>query len=205
MDLYSSQFLTGYVVYISRTATTSSPHFHVTCQLPGNPTMQLSIYMIYSGCFNCDHAGAIPIIARNFNAVIGNPLPGGDGDLLGTCGFRPRNDRGWMLVRWVLEDGLFIQSRLDRNTRPDDCWTCQRSMDGVLVQTHYILRSVHIQLVQVKFAFAMVIGLDHRCVRCTMKIPFRKNGFENSLVSSAGAPFEIDMAIPQVTNNTFLK
>ena len=27
MDLYSSQFLTGYVVYVSRTATTSSPHF----------------------------------------------------------------------------------------------------------------------------------------------------------------------------------
>ena len=89
--------------------------------------------------FNCYHAGAIPIIAGNFNAVIGTPLPGGDDDLLGICGFRPRNDRGWMLVRWVLEHGLCIQSRLDRNIRHDNCWTCQRSMDGVLVQMDYII------------------------------------------------------------------
>ena len=45
----------------------------------------------------------------DFNAVIGNPIPGADMALLGTCGFGPRNDRGWMLVRWVLEHGLFIR------------------------------------------------------------------------------------------------
>ena len=123
---------------------------------------------------NCDQAGAIPIIGGDFNAVIGNPLPGDDDDLLGTCRFGPRNDRGWMLVRWVLEHGLLIQSRLDRNIRHDDCWTCHRSMDGVRVQMDYILSSVQLQLVQVKYDFAMPIGLDHRCVHCTMKIPFRK-------------------------------
>ena len=61
---------------------------------------------------NCDHAGAIPIIGGDFNAVIGNPLPGDDMDLLGTCGFGPRNERGWMLVRWVLEHGFFFLSKL---------------------------------------------------------------------------------------------
>ena len=126
---------------------------------------------------NCDQVGAILIIGGDFNAVIGNPLPGDDDDLLGTCGFGPRNDRGWMLVRWVLEHGLLIQSRLDRNIRHDDCWSCHRSMDGVRVQMDYILSSVQLQLVQVKYDFAMPIGLDHRCVHCTMKIPFRKKRF----------------------------
>ena len=91
---------------------------------------------------NCDHAGAIPIIGGDFNAVIGNPLPGDDMDLLGTCGFGPRNDRGWMLERWVLEHDLFIQTRLDTNIRHDDSWTCQRSMDGMRVQMDYVLSCV---------------------------------------------------------------
>ena len=38
---------------------------------------------------NCDQAGAIPIIGGDFNAVIANPLPGDNDDLLGTCGFGP--------------------------------------------------------------------------------------------------------------------
>ena len=50
-------------------------------------------------------------------------------------------------------------------------------MDGVRVQMDYILSSVQLQLVQVKYDFAMPIGLDHRCVHCTMKIPFRKKRF----------------------------
>ena len=123
---------------------------------------------------NCDHAGAIPIIGGDFNAVIRNPLPGDDMDLLGTCGFGPRNHRGWVLVKWVLEHGLFIQTRLDRNVRHEDSWTCQRSMDGMRVQMDYILSSVQLQLVKVKYDFVMPIGLDHRCVHCTMKILFRK-------------------------------
>ena len=123
---------------------------------------------------SCDHAGAIPIIGGGFNAVIGNLLPGDDSHLLGTCGCGPRNDRGWMLVRWVLEDGLSIQSRLDRNIRHDDSWTCQRSMDGVPVQMDYTLSSLQLQLVKVKYDFAMPIGFDHRCVHCTVKIPFRE-------------------------------
>ena len=123
---------------------------------------------------SCDHAGAIQIIGGNFNAVVGNLLPGDDSDLLGTSGCGPRNNRGWMLLRWVLEHGLLIQSRLDRNFRHDDSWTCQRSMDGVQVQMDYILSTLQFQLVKVKYDFATLIGLDHRCVHCTMKIPFRQ-------------------------------
>ena len=33
----------------------------------------------------------------------------------------------------------------------------------------YFLISVLLQLVEVKYDFAMPIGLDHRCVHCTMK------------------------------------
>ena len=154
---------------------------------------------------NCDHAGAIPIIGGDFNAVIRNPLPGDDMDLLGTCGFGPRNHRGWVLVKWVLEHGLFIQTRLDRNVRHEDSWTCQRSMDGMRVQMDYILSSVQLQLVKVKYDFVMPIGLDHRCVHCTMKILFRKKKNENNLVSSVGAPYYMNMDIPLVTNNTFVK
>ena len=50
-------------------------------------------------------------------------------------------------------------------------------MDGVRVQMDYILNSVQLQLVRAKYDFAMPIGLDHRCVHCTMKIPFRKKRF----------------------------
>ena len=96
-------------------------------------------------------------------------------------------------------------NRLDKNVRHDDSWTGQRSMDGMRVHTDYFLRFVQLHWVQVKYDFAMPIGLDQRCVHCTMKISFRKNGFENRLVSSAGAPFYMNMGIPQVTNNTFEK
>ena len=70
-----------------------------------------------------------------------------------------------------------LSRRLDRNVRHEDSWTCQRSMDGMRVQMDYILRSVQLQLANVKYDFVMPIGLDHRCVHCTMKIPFRKKLF----------------------------
>ena len=50
LNLHSSNYFTGYVACISRTATTTSKHFHVTCQLPGSTTMQLNMYMVYCGC-----------------------------------------------------------------------------------------------------------------------------------------------------------
>lgn len=53
--------------------------------------------------FNYDHAGALPFIGENIHAAIGNPFRGRDHDLFlkkmfGTCGFGPRNGRGWIMV-----------------------------------------------------------------------------------------------------------
>ena len=55
---------------------------------------------------------------------------------------------------------------------------CHLANSSIFVtQMDYILSSVQLQLVQVQYDFAMPIGLDHRCVHCTMKIPFRKKRF----------------------------
>ena len=109
LDLHSSQFLTGYVVYISRSVTTISKHWYMPTSWEPDDAAEHVYDLLGMLLVNCDQAGAIPIIGADFNAVIRNPLPGDDDDLLGTCGFGPRNDRGWMFVRWVLEHGLLIQ------------------------------------------------------------------------------------------------
>ena len=191
--LHSSRFLKRSSICIARTATTISKHFHVTCQLPGNRTMQLRMYMIYWGC--CFSVLIMQeqfqlLEERNFNAVIGNPLPRDEDDLFGTCGLVPDMIEAGCLCggRW----NMVCLSRLVwiENIGHDDTWICQRSVNGVPVQMNYILSCVSLQLLgKAKYDFAMPVGLDHVCVHCTMKIPFHKNGFENNLVSSVGAPF----------------
>ena len=88
----------------------------------------------------CDRAGTIPILETDFNAVIRNPLPGDDMGLLGTCGFGPRNDRGWMFVRWVLEHGLFRIQIFDTTT------VGLANVPWMRVQMDYILSPVHGQI-----------------------------------------------------------
>ena len=47
---------------------------------------------------SCQQAGATSIIAGDFNASIGTPLPGDDFTVFGRCGTGNRRDRGVMLT-----------------------------------------------------------------------------------------------------------
>ena len=38
------------------------------------------------------------MVGGDFNAMLGDPCEGDDTDILGTCAFGQRNDRGWMLA-----------------------------------------------------------------------------------------------------------
>ena len=82
------------------------------------------------------------------------------------------------LVPEMIETGCFggrcwnmvCLSKLDGNIRHDDLdlptfhgWSA--GPDGLYI----FLICVLLQLVEVKYDFAMPIGLDHRCVHCTMK------------------------------------
>ena len=89
LDLPSSQFLTGYVVDISRSVTTISKHWYMPTSWEPDDAAEHVYDLLGMLLVNCDQAGAIPIIGGHFNAVIGNPLPGDNDDLLGTCGFGP--------------------------------------------------------------------------------------------------------------------
>ena len=105
----------------------------------------------------------------DFNAMLGEPCEGDDTDILGTCGFGQRNERGWMLAHWVARTGLVVQSRLDPLVSVEDSWTCRRAMDGQLVQIDYIFSTGDLALVMGKYDHSMPVGLDHRCVHCILQ------------------------------------
>ena len=64
-------------------------------------------------------------------------LEGDDVELLGTFGLGDRNDRGRLFARWILQNGLLVQSRMTGMDHLRDSWTCRRSMDGALVQMEH--------------------------------------------------------------------
>ena len=78
----------------------------------------------------CADSGNVSILGGDFNAVLGSPTAGDDVELLGTWGIGDRNDRGKMFARWILQNGLLVQSRMRGTDHPRDRWTCRRSMDG---------------------------------------------------------------------------
>ena len=118
----------------------------------------------------CADNGNVSILGGDFNAVLGSPLDGDDVEFLGTCGLGDRNDRGRMFARWILQNGLLVQSRMRGMDHLRGSWTCRRSMDGALVQLDFILSSPHFHCVATSCDFSFPIGLDHRSVHCTLKI-----------------------------------
>ena len=122
----------------------------------------------------CADNGNVSSLSGDFNAVLGSRLEGDDVEFLGTCGLGDRNDPGRMFARWILQNGLLVQSRMRGMDHPRDSWTCRRSMDGALVQLDFILRSPHCHCVATLCDFSFPIGLDHRSVHCTLKIMVRK-------------------------------
>ena len=60
----------------------------------------------------CADSGNVSILGGDFNAVLGSPMAGDDVEFLGTWGIGDRNDRGKMFARWILQNGLLVQSRM---------------------------------------------------------------------------------------------
>ena len=109
---------------------------------------------------NCERVGASAVVGGDFNAMLGDCREADDRDVLGTCGFGERNDRGWMMAHWVARTGLLVPSRLDPHVSVEDSWTCRRAMDGQLVQIDYILSTGNLALVTCRYDHSMPVGLE---------------------------------------------
>ena len=90
-------------------------------------------------------------------------------NLIGACGMGERNERGNMLIQFVLEHGLQILNRQMPMSEIHESWTCARSLDGALVQIDFILADTRFLLMQSWNDFSLPIGLDHRSVHCEVK------------------------------------
>ena len=119
---------------------------------------------------NCERVGASAVVGGDFNAMLGDCREAHDRDVLGTCGYGERNDRGWMMAHWVARTGVLVQSRLDPYVSVEDSWTCRHAMDGQLVQIDYILSTGNLALVTCKYDHSMPVGLDPRCVHCILQL-----------------------------------
>ena len=81
----------------------------------------------------CVREGRIPLLGGDFNACIGLAEGYDLVDLIGACGMGERNERGNMLMQFVLEHGLQILNRQLPMSQIHENWTCARSLDGALV------------------------------------------------------------------------
>ena len=90
-----------------------------SCYLPTSWEPDLAVEQVYEllglllSC--CAGSGNASIVGGDFNAALGSPLEGDDVELLGTFGLGDRNDRGRMFARWILQNGLLVQSRMTGN------------------------------------------------------------------------------------------
>ena len=85
------------------------------------------------------------------------------GDLIGACGMGGGNERGNMLMQFVLGHGLQIFNRQMPMFQIHDTWTCARSLDGALVQV-FLIADTRLELMPTWNGFDLPIGLDHRSV-----------------------------------------
>ena len=114
----------------------------------------------------CVKDGCIPILGGDFNACIG-PLENHEAmDQIGHWGSGIQNERGRILMRFVLAKGLQICNRQSTTENMEASWTCCRTLDGTCVQLDYILANFRLQTVEVWNDFTLPIGLDHRCAHC---------------------------------------
>ena len=102
------------------------------------------------------------MLGGDFNACIGLA----EVELIGACGMGERNERGNMLMQFVLEHGLQILNRQMPMSEIHESWTCARSLDGALVQLDFLTADTRFELLQSWNDFSLPIGLDHRSVHC---------------------------------------
>ena len=87
---------------------------------------------------NCVREGRAPVLGGDFNACIGLAEGYDPVNLLGASGMGERNERGNMLIQFVLEHGLQILNRQMPMSEIYESWTCARNLDGALVQIDFI-------------------------------------------------------------------
>ena len=73
--------------------------------------------------------GRIPLLGDGFNACIGLAEGHDPVDLIAACGMGERNERGNMLMQFVLEHGLQILNRQLPMSQVHEGWTCARSLE----------------------------------------------------------------------------
>ena len=113
--------------------------------------------------------GCVPVLGGDFNACIG-PLANHEAlDQIGQWGSGRQNERGRLMMRFVMGKGLQICSRHNASENMEASWTCCRTLDKTCVQLDYILANFRLQTVEVWNDFALPIGLDHRCAHCILQ------------------------------------
>ena len=66
------------------------------------------------------------------------------------------------------------QNRRDTTMNNDASWTCHCSFDGTLVQLDFVVSFSRLTLVRTCCDYCISVGLDHRCVHCTVTFVSRK-------------------------------
>ena len=118
-------------------------------------------------------SNAMVILGGDFNACVGAIQAHDDEQHVGPCGEGNRNDRGSMLVRWIMSENLQLLNRMTQNQTRDG-WTCQRYLDGMRTQIDFLLGPLVVEVERAWNDFCIPIGIDHRCVHCVLRIPIRK-------------------------------
>ena len=108
------------------------------------------------------------VLGGDFNACVGGLQPGDDVNLVGRWGCGMRNARGRTLVSWVLDNGFQILSRHSDTEEVDESWTCHRYFDNAKVQLDFVIGDMRAHTKAVWMDNALPIGLDHRCVHCSL-------------------------------------
>ena len=110
------------------------------------------------------------ILGGDFNACVGALQAHDDETHVGPCGEGNRNDRGSMLVRWIMGENLQLLNRMTPNPNHDS-WTCRRYSDGMQTQIDFLLAPLVVEVERTWNDYCIPVGIDHRCVHCVLRIP----------------------------------
>ena len=107
------------------------------------------------------------LLGGDFNAHVGSQRAGDDLNHVGQYGMGSRNDRGSMLIRWIMSHNFQLMNRMRGG---HNNWTCERFCDGMRVQVDFLIGSLHVDVLDFLNDFAIPIGVHHRCVHCRISI-----------------------------------
>ena len=118
---------------------------------------------------NAERINAIFFLGGDFNASVGALEAGDDLTLVGPC-WHGTHNRGARMTHWILEQWFHALNKLDSTMAIEECWTCKRALDGVLVQLDFLLANLRVRVVKAWVDLSLSIGPDHRCVHFLSRI-----------------------------------